>query len=154
MGFGPTTLIKLHSFLVAADAACSKGDLPVVAVETMLVAVIGLATATVVAVVPTELAAAVPEAPSAASGAAQLDKSSGQKIRGQTQRLDLLNNGANLFSFASNVKYPSGPRATDYRFKWRIGRFVISNHFSTAFRVGKFFKFNWAISTIGADIFI
>ena len=109
MGFGPTTLIKLHSFLVAADAACSNGDLPVVAVEAMLVAVIGLATATVVAVVPTELAAAVPEAPSAASGAAQLDKSSGQKIRGQTQRLDLLKSGANLFSFAGNVENSSCP---------------------------------------------
>ena len=79
------------------------------AVETMLVAVIGLATATVVAVVPTELAAAVPEAPSAASGAAQLDKSSGQKIRGQTQRLDLLKSGANLFSFAGNVENSSCP---------------------------------------------
>ena len=154
MGFEPTTFKKLHSFLVAADAAYSKGDLPVVAVEIMLVAVMGLAIAADVAAVPTELAAAVPVVPSAARGAAQLDRMGRQKIRGQTQRLDLLNNGANLFSFASNVKYPSGPRATDYRFKWRIGRFVISNHFSTAFRAGKFFKFNWAISAIGADIFI
>ena len=56
------------------------------AVETMLVAVIGLATAAVVAAVPTELAAAVPELPSAASGATQLDKKTGQKIRGQIQR--------------------------------------------------------------------
>ena len=90
IGLGPTTFIKLHSFLVTADAACSRGDLPVVAVERRLVAVIGLATAAVVAAVPAELAAAVPEAPSAAKGAIQLDKQSGQKIRGQTQRLDLL----------------------------------------------------------------
>ena len=83
--FGLTTFKKLHSFLVAADAACSKGDLPVAAVETMLVAVIGLATAAVVAAVPTELAAAVPELPSAASGAIQLARKTGQKIRGQIQ---------------------------------------------------------------------
>ena len=59
---------------MAAEAACSKGDFPVAAVETMLVAVIGLATAAVVAAVPTELAAAVPDAPRAARGATQLDK--------------------------------------------------------------------------------
>lgn len=120
----------------------------------MLVAVMGLAIAADVAAVPTELAAAVPVVPSAARGAAQLDKMGGQKIRGQIQRLDLLNNEANLFSFASNVEYPSGPRAADYRFKWRIGRFVIGNHFSTAFRARKFFKFNWTISSTGADVFI
>ena len=88
IGFGPTTFIKLHSFLVAAEAACSKGDFPVVAVETILVAVIGLATAAVVAAVPIELAAVVLDVPSTAKGAAQLDKKSGQKIRGQTQRLN------------------------------------------------------------------
>ena len=109
IGFGPTTFIKLHSFLVAADATCSKGDLPVVAVDAMLVAVTGLAIAAEVAAVPTELAAAVPEAPSAASGAAQLDKTIGQKIRGQTQRLDLLRSGANLFGFASNVENSGCP---------------------------------------------
>ena len=64
-------LIKLHSFLVAADAACSKGDLPVVTVEATLVAVTGFATATAVALVPAELAAAVPLALIAAIGAAQ-----------------------------------------------------------------------------------
>ena len=70
IGLGPTILIKLHSFLVAAEAACSKGDLPVVTVEATLVAVTGLATAAVAAVVPAELAAAVPVLPSAAKGAA------------------------------------------------------------------------------------
>jgi len=109
MGFEPTTFKKLHSFLVAADAACSKGDLPVVAVEIMLVAVMGLAIAADVAAVPTELAAAVPVVPSAARGAAQLDRMGRQKIRGQTQRLDLLKSGANLFSFAGNVENSSCP---------------------------------------------
>ena len=74
IGCPESGLKKLHSFLVAAEAACSKGDFPVAAVETMLVAVIGLATAAVVAAVPTELAAAVPDAPRAARGATQLDK--------------------------------------------------------------------------------
>jgi hypothetical protein len=32
---------KLHSFLVAADAACSSGDLPVTALDAKLVAVTG-----------------------------------------------------------------------------------------------------------------
>jgi len=86
IGFGPRAFKKLHSFLVAADAACSRGDFPVAAVETMLVAVTGLATAAVVAAVPTELAAAVLELPSTASGPTQLDKKIGQKIRGQIQR--------------------------------------------------------------------
>ncbi len=56
-------LVKLHSFLVAADAACSKGDLPVVTVDAMLVAVTGLAAAVAATVVPAELAAAVPVLP-------------------------------------------------------------------------------------------
>ena len=90
IGFESRTFIKLHSFLVAADAACSKGDLPVVAVDARLVAVTGLATAAVVTVVPTELAAAVLEVPNAANGATQPDKRSGQKIRGHTQRPELL----------------------------------------------------------------
>ena len=70
MGLGPTIFIKLHSFLVAAEAACSKGDLPVVAVEAILVAVTGFATAALVTAPPAELAAAVPVLPRAAKGAA------------------------------------------------------------------------------------
>ena len=70
MGLGPITLVKLHSFFVAAEAACSKGDFPVATVEATLVAVIGFAAAAVTTVVPAELAAAVLLAPSAAKGAA------------------------------------------------------------------------------------
>mgnify|MGYP003344304398 CR=1 FL=1 len=73
IGLGPTILVKLHSFLVAADAACSKGDLPVVIVDATLVAVTGLATAAAATLVPAELAAAVLLAPIAAIGAAQPD---------------------------------------------------------------------------------
>ena len=67
MGLESITLKKLHSFLVAAEAACSKGDFPVTTVEARLAAVLGLATAAV----PAVLAAAVPELLSTASGAAQ-----------------------------------------------------------------------------------
>jgi len=54
--------------LVAAEAACSRGDLPVVAVEIALAAVEGLAIATETAVLPAELAAVVPALPNAAKG--------------------------------------------------------------------------------------
>ena len=57
IGFDPKAFRKLQSCLVAAEAACSKGDLPVVAVEIALAAVEGLATATEAAAVPAELAA-------------------------------------------------------------------------------------------------
>ena len=67
IGLESIKLKKLHSFLVAAEAACSRGDLPVAAVEARLAAVLGLATAAV----PTVLAAAVPELLSTANGAAQ-----------------------------------------------------------------------------------
>jgi hypothetical protein len=67
IGFEPITLKKLHSFLVAAEAACSKGDFPVAAVEAKLAAVPGFATAAA----PTLLAAAVLEVLNAARGAAQ-----------------------------------------------------------------------------------
>jgi hypothetical protein len=70
MGFESITLKKLHSFFVAAEAACSKGDLPVAAVEARLAAVLGLA----IAAVPTVLAAVVPELLIATNGAAQADK--------------------------------------------------------------------------------
>jgi hypothetical protein len=71
IGFGPKAFRKLQSCLVAAEAACSKGDLPVVAVEIALAAVEGLATATETAAVPAELATVVAELPMASSGAAQ-----------------------------------------------------------------------------------
>jgi hypothetical protein len=71
MGFEPKAFRKLQSCLVAADAACSSGDFPVVTVEIALTAVVGFATATEVAALPTELAAVVAELPKAMSGAAQ-----------------------------------------------------------------------------------
>ena len=73
-GLGPSRFKKLHSFLVACEAACSKGDFPVVTVEATLIAVLGLATAAVATVPPTALAVAVPALPIAASGRAHPDK--------------------------------------------------------------------------------
>ena len=73
-GLGPSRFKKLHSFLVTSEAACSKGDFPVVTVETTLTAVVGLATAAVATVPPTALAAPVPALPMAAKGRAQPDK--------------------------------------------------------------------------------
>ncbi|WP_215346584.1 hypothetical protein [Polynucleobacter sp. MWH-Aus1W21] len=67
MGLKSMTLKKLHSFLVAAEATCSKGDLPVAAVEARLAAVLGFATAAV----PAALAAVVLPLLSTARGAAQ-----------------------------------------------------------------------------------
>jgi hypothetical protein len=69
IGLDESGLKKLHSFLVAAEAACSKGDLPVATVVAKLVAVTGLATAAVATAAPAELAAAELDAPIAAIGA-------------------------------------------------------------------------------------
>jgi hypothetical protein len=71
IGFSPKAFRKLQSCLVAAEAACSKGDLPVVTVDIALAAVVGLATATEATAVPVELATVVAELPRASSGAAQ-----------------------------------------------------------------------------------
>ena len=73
-GLGPSRFKKLHSFLVASEAACSSGDLPVVTVEATLTAVLGLATAAVATVLPTALAAPDPALPMAAKGRAQPDR--------------------------------------------------------------------------------
>jgi len=73
-GLGPNRFKKLHSFLVASEAACSSGDLPVVTVEATLTAVLGLATAAVATVLPTALAAPDPALPMAAKGRAQPDR--------------------------------------------------------------------------------
>ena len=75
------TLKKLHSFLVAAEAACSRGDFPVAAVEAKLAAVAGLATAAD----PMLLAAAELELLRNASGAAQADRK--KIVRKQRHRL-------------------------------------------------------------------
>lgn len=80
MGLGPRALRKLQSCLVAAEAACSKGDFPVVTVEIALAAVEGLATATETAAVPAELATLVAEPPRASNGAAQPAKLRQRKI--------------------------------------------------------------------------
>jgi len=74
IGFGPKAFKKLQSCLVAAEAACSKGDLPVVTVEMALAAVEGLATAADTATEPAELAAVVADPPKAINGAAQPPK--------------------------------------------------------------------------------
>jgi len=74
IGFDPKAFRKLQSCLVAAEAACSRGDLPVVTVETALAAVEGLATATDAATVPAELAAVLADPPKAINGAAQPPK--------------------------------------------------------------------------------
>ncbi len=71
MGLGPKALRKLQSCLVAAEAACSRGDFPVVTVEMVLTAVEGFAAATETAAVPAELATLVAELPRARRGAAQ-----------------------------------------------------------------------------------
>ena len=70
----PIRLKRLHSFLVAADAACSSGDLPVVTVDVRLAAVTGFAAAAVVMLVPAVLDTAVPEAPIAAMGATHAER--------------------------------------------------------------------------------
>ncbi|QWD95227.1 hypothetical protein C2759_03595 [Polynucleobacter sp. MG-Unter2-18] len=74
IGFGPKAFKKLQSCFVAAEAACSKGDLPVVTVETALTAVEGLATAADTTTEPAELAAVVADPPKAINGAAQPPK--------------------------------------------------------------------------------
>ena len=81
IGLAKSGLKKLQSFLVAADAACSTGDLPVAAVDAKLVAVTGLATAAVTTALPAELAAVEPEAPIAAIGATQACKPKQQIIK-------------------------------------------------------------------------
>ena len=85
MGFESMMLKKLHSFLVAADAACSKGDFPVAAVEARLAAVAGLAAAAV----PAELAAADPALLNMANGAAQALKNpiTQTKQKSQSERI-------------------------------------------------------------------
>jgi hypothetical protein len=106
IGFELTILVKLQSFLVAAEVACSSGDLPVVTVEATLVAVTGLATAAVAAVVPTELAAAVPLAPSAAKGAAQPEILMMQKIP-SVQIQSFVDIEKNYFNLQSVLKIPA-----------------------------------------------
>lgn len=109
IGFEFTILKKLHSFLVAAEAACSSGDLPVVAVEATLAAVIGLATAAVATVVPAVLATAVPELPRAANGAIQpVNDNRHREPIDQIKNNGLLIRG-DLFLLADRFKYSGCP---------------------------------------------
>ena len=85
----------MHSFLVAADATCSSGDLPVVTEDRALAAVEGLATATATALLPTELAAAVLLLPRARRGAAQPVNAPPKRRMARTlnMKVKLLNDG-------------------------------------------------------------
>ena len=138
IGFGPKAFRKLQSCLVAADAACSKGDFPVVTVESALAAVDGLATATEVAAVPTELAAVVAEDPKASIGAAQPIKLARQAVprvrlkkNKKADRLhgfDLLRGALKelgLFRLADNIEYSSCPRFAYNWFKYTVWSLVI-----------------------------
>ena len=102
-------LKKLHSFLVAAEAACSIGDLPVATVDATLVAVIGLATAAVATAPPAELAAAELDAPTAASGATQPCKATQVIIRNRQAQKFQWDRECNLPLLADNIKYSSRP---------------------------------------------
>jgi len=109
IGLDERGLKKLHSFLVAAEAASSKGDFPVAAVDAKLVAVIGLATAADTTALPAELAAAELDAPIAAIGATQPCKPKQIMIRnGQAQKLTW-DPECNLTLLADNIKYSSRP---------------------------------------------
>ena len=113
IGFGPKAFRKLQSCLVAAEAACSKGDLPVATVEIALAAVEGLATAADTATEPAELAAVVADPPKAMNGAAQPPKLR-QRPRypnaGQPDGFGLLWRAfkiGRLFTLANNVENSS-----------------------------------------------
>jgi hypothetical protein len=109
IGLAESGLKKLHSFLVAAEAACSKGDLPVAAVDAKLVAVIGLAAAAVATAPPAELAAAELDAPIAAIGAAQPCKPKQIAIRnGQVQKFKR-DPEYSLTFLTDNIKNPGCP---------------------------------------------
>jgi len=109
IGLAKSGLKKLQSFLVAAEAACSTGDLPVAAVDAKLVAVTGLATAAVATALPAELTAVEPEAPIAAIGATQLCKPKQETIRNRQLQKFKWDRRCNLPLLADNIKYPSFP---------------------------------------------
>ena len=104
IGFESITLKKLHSFLVAADTACSKGDLPVAAVDARLAAVPGLA----MAAVPTVLAAAVPELLRTANGAAQALNN--PRVQNKpVQQIGIKRKCRKLFAATRDIKYTGSP---------------------------------------------
>jgi len=126
IGFAKSGLKKLQSCLVAAEAACSTGDLPVVTVDAMLVAVTGFATAAVATVVPAVLDKAVPEAPITAIGATQALRKIFTK-REPTMMPALVDRVVKLLSTASNAKNSSGPGSIGDCFKSTIGGFLVNN---------------------------
>jgi hypothetical protein len=168
MGLGPRALRKLQSCLVAAEAACSKGDFPVVTVVIALAAVEGLATATETAAVPAELATPVAELPRASNGAAQpvtvrqrkmppIIRPQEMQKADQPDGFDLLEWEVKircLFALADNVKYPCCPRCAYNGFKFTIGSFVIGNYFAATFTASELFVFDWAIANCRAVVFI
>lgn len=126
IGLAKSGLKKLQSCLVAAEAACSTGDLPVVTVDAMLVAVTGLATAAVAMLVPALLDKAVPEAPIAAIGATQALRKIFTK-REPTMMPALVDRVVKLLSTASNAKNSSGPGSIGDCFKSTIRGFLVNN---------------------------
>ena len=108
IGLDDRGLKKLHSFLVAAEAACSMGDLPVVTVDATLAAVIGLVTVAVAMLVLAVLDTAVPEAPIAAIGATQAPRKMLANST-PTTRPALVVRLIKLLATASNVKNSGSP---------------------------------------------
>jgi len=139
IGFGPKAFRKLQSCLVAAEAACSKGDFPVVTVESALAAVEGLAAAAEIVAVPTELAAVVAEDPKASIGAAHPIKLMRQvmprvrlkqnKKADRPHGFDLVRRVTlkeiDLFWLADNIKYSGRPRFAYNWFKYTVWSLVI-----------------------------
>lgn len=139
IGLDPSAFRKLQSCLVAAEAACSRGDLPVVTVEIALAAVLGFATATPIAAVPAELATVVADPPSAISGATQPVRL--KQIAKYPSVMPLSNKKADqpggfglpkqavktmgLFSLANNIKDTGRPRFVNDGLEFTIWRFVI-----------------------------
>ena len=109
IGCPESGLKKLHSFLVAAEAACSSGDLPVATVDPTLAAVTGLATAAVATAPPAELAAAPLDAPIAAIGAMHPCKLRLQKIRSRKTQKYIGDFNCNLTFLTDNIKYSGRP---------------------------------------------
>lgn len=167
IGFGPKAFKKLQSCLVAAEAACSKGDFPVVAVEIALAAVEGLAIATETAALPAELAAVVAEAPRAINGAAQpikLARPAMPRVRLKENKkadrphgFDLLRGAlkeVNLFLLTDNIKDSSRPRSTYNGLKFTIRSFVVRDYLASTFISRKLFVLNWAVTNGRAVVFI
>lgn len=149
MGFESTIFKKLHSFLVAAEAACSKGDLPVAAVEARLAAVPGLATAAV----PTALAADVPELLSTAIGAAHADKNTSAAHK-PIQRKARVCKYRELLATTGSIKNARSPRTIWNSFKNTLRSFLICNDFPFTAIAGKYFELNRAVFARTAIIFI